>query len=87
MEPRQRVRDLAVSDSGFVFDPYTGNTFSINASGRTILEGLRQELSREQIVELLRQRFAMGQEDLNRDVDDFLGILRREDILPADFML
>jgi hypothetical protein len=87
MDPLQRIRDLAVSESGFVFDPYTGNTFSVNAPGRTILEGLRQELAREQIVELLHERFETHQEDITRDLDDFVGILRREGIIPVDFSL
>ena len=87
MDQHQRLHDLAVSDSGFVFDPYTGNTFSANGSGRVILEGLRKGLARDGIVELLRERFQVAQEDLQRDLDDFVGILRREEILPVDFVL
>jgi hypothetical protein len=87
MDQHQRLHDLAVSDSGFVFDPYTGNTFSVNATGRAILDGLREELPRDGIVELLRERFEVTQEDLDRDLNDFVGILRREDILPVDFVL
>jgi len=43
MSSVQKLKDLAVSDSGFVFDPYTGSTFSVNAAGRLILKG-RKEL-------------------------------------------
>lgn len=87
MDQHQRLHDLAVSESGFVFDPYTGNTFSVNGTGQTILEGLRKGIARDGIVELLRERFQVAQEDLSRDLDDFVGILRREEILPVDFVL
>ena len=57
MHELQRLKDIAISDSGFVFDPYTGNTFSINATGRAIVEGLRLGHGREEIVAMLRERF------------------------------
>lgn len=87
MQELARLKDLAISDSGFVFDPYTGNTFSINATGRTIIEGLRLGYDRPKIVALLCERFETANEDIDRDVDDFVGILRGEEILPTDFVL
>lgn len=84
---RDRLRDVAVSETGFVFDPFTGATYSVNATGRVLLEGLVAGRDREGLVALLRERFAVrdGKSrplDLARDVDDFLGELRRNDLLP-----
>ena len=36
-----RLSQLAISASGFVFDPRSGATFTVNDTGRTIIEGLR----------------------------------------------
>lgn len=79
MDPQQRLRDLAVSESGFVFDPYSGQTYSLNPSGLVALEALRRGEGREVVVEALRQRFALdGREDLSRDVAEFLRALREQ---------
>mgnify|MGYP000919495472 CR=1 FL=1 len=37
----QRLKDVAISDSGFLFDPVSGLTFSVNPTGRFILDRLR----------------------------------------------
>ena len=50
MDTLQKLRDLAISDSGFVFDPYSGATFTANSSGRAILEALRDGHGRMAIV-------------------------------------
>ncbi len=39
------LRHLAISPSGFVFDPNTGSTFTCNETGRPLLEGLREGLA------------------------------------------
>jgi len=79
VDPQQRLRDLAVSESGFVFDPYSGQTYSLNPSGLLVLEALRRGQGREAAVEALRQRFGLdGREDLWRDVGEFLRALREQ---------
>ena len=87
MDPRQKVRDLAVSDSGFVFDPYTGATFSVNATGLHILRGLQREEARREILANLESSFGIGEADLERDLDEFVGQLRNQGLLPLDFSL
>ena len=79
MDGTQRLRDLAVSESGFVFDPYTGHTFSLNRTGRVVLEALRGGASVEQIVADLREGFAVEPgTDLARDVREFLLLAREQ---------
>lgn len=87
MDVRAKLKDLAISDSGFVFDPYTGATFSANATGRVILEGLRDGHGREGLLERLAQSFDTAGQDLPRDLDDFLQTLRREGVVPMDFSI
>ncbi len=87
MDGTKKLKDLAVSDSGFVFDPYTGSTFSVNATGRVILEGLRAGKNRSGLVEDLEEHFDVAGEDLSRDLDDFFQTLRREGVVDVDFHL
>jgi len=87
MDTPSRLKDLAVSESGFVFDPYTGATFSANDSGLVVLDGLRRGLSREAIRNSLGERFEIGEADLSRDLDEFVHVLREHGLLPKDYVL
>lgn len=79
MDPLHRLKDLALSESGFAFDPYSGATYSLNASGRAALEALRRGASPEEIEADLRERFSVEEgTDVARDVRDFLHAARAE---------
>jgi PqqD family protein of HPr-rel-A system len=80
----QRLKDLAVSESGFLFDPYTGLTFSLNPTGRFILERLRDGLSEPAVRQALEAAFETGPgDDPLRDVREFMQQLRESGLLPA----
>jgi len=77
-----RLRDLAVSDSGFVFDPMTGYTFTVNPTGLFVLQSLKRGEAIEAIAQRLPNEFELeGGEDLSRDVDEFLSRLREHGIV------
>ena len=46
MNDIDRLRDLALSETGFLFDPYSGATFSLNPTAVTILRALRGSADR-----------------------------------------
>ncbi len=84
MEPRQRLLDVAVSESGFVFDPYGGQTYSVNLPGKVILEGLRRGAPLAEIEATLRETFEVEPgADLARDVREFLLQVREQGWVPA----
>ena len=72
-----RLRDLALSDTGFVFDPMTGHTFTVNLTGQLALRCLKDGLGPEEIARRLTQEFETDQDmDPVRDVQDFVAQLR-----------
>lgn len=78
-----RLRELAVSDTGFVFDPYSGFTFSVNPTGRYILEQLKAGQSLEEVARRLREAFdTQPADDPSRDVHEFVLMLREQNLLP-----
>lgn len=83
------LKELALSDSGFVFDPFTGATFTVNQTGLATLQALREGLGREGIEARLREKFSLPLSgcDPSRDVDDFVLLLKQHAVLPADFSL
>lgn len=88
MDAKARLRDVAVSDSGFVFDPYTGLTFSVNPTGKTILDFLREGASPEDVERALAEAYDIAPgDDLARDVREFILQLREASLLPRDLEL
>jgi len=72
-----KLRQLAISDAGFVFDPMSGHTFSVNPTGRRVLSLLKEGQDTDAIAARLAEEFELeGGEDLARDVEDFLARLR-----------
>ena len=71
-----RIRALALNPDGFAFDPTTGESFTLNATGITVLEGLRDGLGTDRIAEALAERFEVTPEEAARDVADFVDHLR-----------
>lgn len=76
MTKTHSIRDLAISESGFVFDPFSGGTFTVNATGHSILTGLRAGLTTREIVSRLHAEFESSPDNLEDDVREFLRSFR-----------
>jgi len=87
MEIPEKMKDLAVSETGFVFDPYTGASFNTNAVGCAILEALRSGKGRREIRSHLEDQFEVGEADIDRDIDEFVFLLKDSSVLPPSFNL
>ena len=81
----QRLKDLAISDTGFVFDPFSGATYTVNDTARCVLDGLKRGLARDELVALLGERFDTAGDDLARDLDDLVRSLRLFGLVPGAF--
>lgn len=77
-----RLRQLAVSDAGFVFDPVSGHTFTVNGAGQRVLTLLKEGQDVATIASHLTEEFELeGGEDVQRDVDDFVARLREHGLV------
>ncbi|MBK6465232.1 MAG: HPr-rel-A system PqqD family peptide chaperone [Myxococcales bacterium] len=81
------LQNLAISDSGFVFDPTSGATFTLNPTGLTVLLALRDGLGLSAIVARLAERFELLAGDTREDILDFVQMLRQHGLLNGDFTL
>ncbi|NPA13166.1 MAG: HPr-rel-A system PqqD family peptide chaperone [Aquificae bacterium] len=71
-----RLSQLAINDEGFVFDPITGESFTVNQTGLFILKLLKEGKTPEEIVSQLVENFEVSPETAERDVVDFIEKLR-----------
>jgi len=72
----ETVGRLALSDSGFVFDPVSGRSYSVNATGLAVLRLLQKPTGIAEVVEALQARFESDAVTIERDVIEFADVLR-----------
>ena len=73
--------DIAISQSGYVFNPQTGESFSLNPTAIEVIRMLQDGKRREEIVEEITSRYEVSQSAFLCDLDDFLDMLHQYDML------
>ncbi|MGD8567977.1 MAG: PqqD family protein [Gammaproteobacteria bacterium] len=74
--PLTSLQRLAVSESGFVFDPASGHNFTVNETGLTILRLVQKDNHLNNLLDKLADLYDAPPRELERDVLEFAGILR-----------
>jgi PqqD family protein of HPr-rel-A system len=70
-------KNVAISESGFVFDPTTGDSFSLNPVGQEILELIKQGKNQNEITDLIISKYDVDQNSFERYFIDFLSTLKQ----------
>ena len=68
---------LAVSESGFIFDPVTGHSYTANATGLKILELLKAGKDEDEIKNELMDEFDASEDEVTVDIQDFIENLKK----------
>ncbi len=74
-------KNVAVSDSGFVFNPTTGESFSANPIGTEIIEMLKQGKTQEEIKNSIMENYNTEQDIVDKDVFEFYELLKQFSLL------
>ncbi len=75
--PADVLKRLATSESGFIFDPATGNSFTGNATALAIIKLAATEADPARIAELLAAEFDVERTQAEREVVEFASVLRQ----------
>ncbi len=67
--------NIALSDNGFVFNPTTGDSFTLNSTGREVLLLIKEGKSLNQIRELMIEKYEVDRIILERYLEDFVNEL------------
>lgn len=73
--------NIAISDTGFVFDPSTGDSFSSNPIGAEIIQLLKQDKSVKEIVGTLKNKYDVDETQLDKDITDFILTLEQYNLV------
>ncbi len=71
------VKRLALSDSGFVFDPVSGKSYTVNETGFWLIKQLQQDSNLDDLKTRIAQEFDGGEKTIERHVIEFLEQIRR----------
>ena len=77
-------KDIAVSEAGLVFNPNTGESFSVNPIGIEILALLREDKDFEEICGKITEKYSTTRDDFERDFGDFMEVLSQYQLLVGD---
>ena len=69
-------KDVAVSDSGFVFNPSTGESFSVNPIGMEIIGLLKENKSGKEITDYILNKYHTESSTADKDFMDFMDMLK-----------
>ncbi len=74
-------KNIAVSDSGFVFNPTTGESFSVNPIGMKIIEMLKKEMPTQEISNYILENYETDAPTIDKDLYDFISMLKQYSLI------
>ncbi len=74
-------KNIAVSDTGFILDPSTGESFTVNEVGLEILNMLKEGLSFDEISSRITAEYDIDQAGLEKYYQDFIEMLNQYNLL------
>lgn len=70
-------KNIALSETGFVFNPVSGDSYSLNLVGIEIFNYLKEGLNIDSITEKMYEKYDVEKSVLERYLYDFLGYLKQ----------
>ena len=74
-------KDLAISETGFLFNPLTGSSYSLNTVAMDIVNLLKENKSKDEIQYLIMERYEVDETTFENDYYDFLKLLQQYKLL------
>ncbi|MBI5540256.1 MAG: PqqD family protein [Bacteroidia bacterium] len=69
-------KKIAVSETGFIFDPTTGDSFSLNPTAAEILNLLKDGKNEKEIKKIIMTSYDVDESTFERSFLDFMAMLR-----------
>jgi hypothetical protein len=69
-------KNVALSDSGFLFNPSTGDSYSVNEIGRTIIDLFQNGKNDEEIIKSITNEYMIDKNAFEKDLYDFKNMLK-----------
>lgn len=70
-------KNIAISETGFVFDPTTGDSYSLNPVAAEILQLLKNNKSIKDVIASVIKKYEVDEAQLEKDIQDFIMSLEQ----------
>lgn len=74
-------KNIAISETGFVFDPNSGDSYSLNSIGKEILELVKSGKSKSDISFHILNKYDADEFTFEQNYDDFIDMLKHHKLL------
>ncbi len=74
-------KNIAVSESGFLFDSMSGDSFSLNPIAAEILELIREQKSIDDVKRILLNKYEVTPTMLDKTIDEYVFTLKKLNIV------
>ena len=69
-------KNIAISESGFLFDSNTGESFSLNETGKEIIQLLKDEKTDDVIINYFIENYEVDKATIENNLYDFMTMLQ-----------
>ena len=73
--------NIAISDNGFVFNPSTGDSFTMNDTGKEVLLLIKEGKNAIEIADILTEKYDVDRATIERYLSDFMNDLSADNLL------
>lgn len=77
-------KNIAISDTGFLFNPSTGDSYSVNPVGMEIIRMMQQQKEKREIMQLIMSEYICDESTFEKDYYDFAAMLRNYKLVEND---
>ncbi len=77
-------KNIAVSASGLIFNPDTGESFSVNPLGADIIHFLKEGAGRDEIARQIIEKYQVEKASFEKDYDDFMDLMQTYMLIEND---
>ncbi|MBU2649952.1 MAG: PqqD family protein [Bacteroidetes bacterium] len=74
-------KNVAISDSGFIFNPETGESYTANPMAVEMLGMIKEGKEKNEILRSVKERYHVDNITLEKDYNDFMAMLQRFQLL------
>jgi len=74
-------KKIAISESGFLFDSLTGDSYSMNPIAVEIVSMLKKDMTPDEIKYALLEKYEVSTSVMEKSVDEFIDTLKNLNIV------
>lgn len=74
-------KNIAISDSGLIFNPASGESFTLNPIGMEIINHFKEGKSFEEIRKIVLSGYTIDPDTFEKDYHEFIGIMNHHQLM------